>query len=762
MFHINNAIEHCCRICHATAPRGQIKPIRSDHAQFFMIPYNVREKICTKCMYKHNIYKGSTFDVVKINFGYHQDVAVPDVSFCSQENPCLYCKDQEDWTRVLNIANEKERRKAEKVFFMQKIESNSPTIALTQLQHKDEGYPGFFRIEYRAKKQDFIYCKPCHKLLAFTKSNAKSLFAHIPSVQHQSGSNSVGSSPMPSPRNDIVPDVEYREVTPTQLKHMREIVSESYVAKHSSYYLESAEFNDPLVRILDVLHFKMPENQTLTGSRQTLHRVAKQKSEKIKEAVKEEIKQAKQDGAFFVIMTDDGSLNNGTRENMRTWSVQWINSQGILCRRYLTSTDEDSKTAESIKKSLDKVKADFEIGNNYSLCTDGASNNIKLARLDGENGVPRQLNLCAPHGTNNAADCATSTTENQDRNFKTLNREISNFLSTASRKKFNQKFVNHDGWVKIKGLCDTRWDSLCLSLESIVKNYQILKDENVNHALIKNYTKELLQEYLDLIQPMKTMNKDLQTVSKTSGHLVATKYNSLWVKYLNYSVDVSKPPMLKLYARNLADELDQRIKIQRNQSRPGRPKTNRVNSDRVLQSAFFIANGFLTAFKENAKNIEHQQLINNRVDFYDEMIKDWAKTKSSETTVSRSTSFDGTQTALEFEIMQFANLSTRYVNEKNRLSLPQCLREFESDLNNNLDANSRFWSGDYAKEHLPNLRSEIMKLLPVPASTSMVEGTFSYANQIRTPKRSRLNTQNLNCYLTLTYCRLLNPHHYNL
>ena len=760
MFHINNGIEECCRICHATAPRGHIKPIRSDHSQFFEIQYDIREKICSSCIHKFNIYKGSTFEVVKINFGYHQEVSVPDVSFCSANNPCLYCKDYEDWTKILNMANEKERRKAEKIFFMQKIEMNSPTIALTQLQHKERDQPGFFRIEYRSKKQDFIYCKPCHKLLAYTKSNSKSLFAHISSQQHQTGSIS-----MPSPRDENVQESELKEISKEQLQQIRHIIGENYVPKHSSYYLETREFNDPMERIIQVLGFKMPANQSLTGSRYTLHRLANQKAEKIKEAVKEEIKQAQEDGAVFVILTDDGSLNNGTRENMRTWSCQWTNKQGVLCRRYLTSTDEEDKTAESIKESLDQVRHEFGIGNNYSLCTDGASSNVKLARLDGENGQPRQLNLCSPHGVNNAADCASKTTENQEKNFKTLNREIRNFLSTASRKKYNQLFMHSEGWVKIKGLADTRWDSLCLSMESIVKNYDILKDANINHALIKNYSKEFLQEYLDLIKPMKSANKDLQNLLKTSGHLVATNFHNLWVNYMNYSVDTSKPPMLKLYARNLADEMNQRIEIPRNEpesTRSARKKRNRVNRDRVLQSAFYIENGFLTAFKASAKNYEHQQLINARVDSYEKMIKDWAKEKSSESEVSGTANFNGSQTVLEFEIMQFINLSTRYVNEKNRMNLPHCLRDFESDLNTNLDANARFWHSEYAKEHLPNLQKEILKLLAIPASTSMVEGTFSFANQIRTPKRSRLNTKNLDAYLTLSYCRLLNPHLYNL
>ena len=69
-------------------------------------------------------------------------------------------------------------------------------------------------------------------------------------------------------------------------------------------------------------------------------------------------------------------------------------------------------------------------------------------------------------------------------------------------------------------------------------------------------------------------------------------------------------------------------------------------------------------------------------------------------------------------------------------------------------------ASEYAQQYLPNLRLEIMKLLPIPASTSLSEGKFSVANQIRSAKRSLITGKNLNYFLTCHYSRLLCPQNY--
>ena len=765
MWHKNNAIEECCRICHKTSPKSKIKPIKKEHSDYFLIPYHNRERICTDCLQKYDVFKNSPFNEIKINFGYTQHQNVPDVSFCSDQNPCCICNDKENWKEIQKL-DKKDRKFREKEFFHQKIRDNCSTVTMTPVTIKDIPQIGFYRVEYRGKKRDFIHCRPCDKLLDYTNSNTKSLTAHATSKEHldQSTSN-ILSSPSKRKRTSDSgsSESEKKYITNEQILEIREIVGECYLPKLGAYYCASQEFFEPLLRILAVVNHHMPENRSLVGTRPTLLKFADEKAKKIKEEVINEIAEETAQGTHFVILTDDGSLNHGAKENLRTWSTQYINAAGELNRRYLTSTDEENKSAESLKNSLDNVREEFGI-NNYSLCTDGASSNLKLAKLDGKDGHNRQLNLCGPHGNNNSAVGAIKETEKEDENFRQLNMHMHDFLSKASRKKFNQKFMSHDGWTKIKGLADTRWDSVAISLKSILKNYDILKEAKIHHPLFDNYSKSILEEYLAMISPMKNANENMQILTKTSGHLVATHFHKLWVTYMRFSVDNSKPPMLRTFAKHLADQFNQRIEIPTPEQAGSRGrKTNRVNLDRVLQSAFYIGNGYLSVFKTKMSIQEHQQSVDDRVEQYESMIKKWADEKSEETFVAESqnlfVNIGLSETPLEFEIKQYINLAHRYVNSKEDSQLPQVLKDFKRDAENKLDANANFWFSEYAKEHLPNLRAQIIKLLPIPASTSMVEGTFSFANQIRTPKRSTLSIKHLNSYLTLRYCRILNSHH---
>lgn len=766
MWHKNSAIEECCRICHKTSPKSAIKPIKREQSEYFLIPYHNRERICTTCVQKFDVFKNSPFNEIKINFGYNQHQNVPDISYCSEQTPCCICIDKENWKEIQKL-EKKDRKLKEKEFFHQKIRDKCTTVTMTPVTIKDVPQIGFYRVEYRGKKRDFIHCRTCDKLLDYTNSNTKSLTAHATSKEHlDQSTSSFLSSPCKRKRSSESDnnESERKFITNEQMLEIREIVGEFYLPKHGAYYCASPEFSDPLLRILAVFNLHMPENRSLLGSRPTLLKFADEKAKKIKEKVIEEIALETAKGTHFVILTDDGSLNNGAKENVRTWSTQYIDSEGKLNRRYLTSTDEENKSADSIKSSLDDVKKEFDI-QNYSLCTDGASSNLKLAKLDGENGKSRQLNLCAPHGNNTCAVGAIQATEKEDDNFRQLNIHMHDFLSKASRKKFNQKFMSHDGWVKIKGLADTRWDSVAISLKSILKNYDLLKEAKIQHPFIDNYSKLVLEEYLAIISPMKTANENMQIATKTSGHLVATYFHKLWVTYMEFSIDQSKPPMLRTFAKHLADQFNQRIEMPTSEQAVSGQKRNRVNLDRVLQSAFYIGNGYLSAFKTKMSLQEHQQSVDARVEQYESTINKWAIEQSERTFVADSQNLFAnvgmTETPLEFEIKQYIILAHRYVNSKDDSQLPQVLKDFKNDAANKQDANAKFWYSEYAKEYLPNLRAHIIKLLPIPASTSMVEGTFSIANQIRTPKRSTLSIKHLNSYLTLRYCRLLNPNHQN-
>lgn len=751
MGHVTAAIEQQCRICKATAPKDDIKDIKKEQSIFFLINYVSNEKICTKCTQKYHVFKQIPFEEIKGHFGFALHEKVEDVSYCQPQYPCSYCYDKMKWRSEVEAMPKDKRSGAEKGFFANKIAEACPSVALVPLKINKKLVDNVFRIEYRLKKRDWVYCKPCESLLSYFNSSSRSVTKHLQSKQHCKKTEYDDDT---GPRfNAPIQEMAVKQITNEQIIAVRQTIAETFAAKLSPYYLTSPSFEDALKRLFAIFGYHMPDNRSLTGSRRTLTRLTKEKAEKIKERVIEDLSIAQTQNSHLVISTDDGSLSNGNRENYRTWNITWVDAAGQVNSRYLTSWDDTRKRAQDLKDSLERVKAEFKLNEyeNYSLCTDGASSNIKFAELDGQ----RQLNLCGPHGLNNAADSGIKELSNQNSEFKELNRLIKDFSSKASRRKYNQKFSHNEAWIKLKSIAETRWDSTCTVLEAIIHNFDILKNNNVNHPLIQDYPKELLQEYYYLLAPLRDANREMQLTTRTSGHLVALKYHSLLVHFLDYSSISTQPPMMKQLAQQLAKELTDRMD---NTDKTNR-KQQRVNLDRLLQTVFYPGSGFLGAFSaRKLTNPENQKIIDDRVRQYETQIQTWAKEKSCQS--STSSVMDVSQTRLEFQIQSYVQLVSRLHDTDQNTTLPQVLVDFQANEASQKDANALFWTSTYARDFLPDLSAEILKLLPIPASTSLSEGTFSVANQIRNPKRSTITTQNLNYLLTCHYSRLLCPQNY--
>ena len=591
-------------------------------------------------------------------------------------------------------------------------------------------------------------------MLSYVASISKSVKKHIQSKLH--GKNTEFNDETGPTLNTPIQELAPKEITNEQIIEFRQIIVEEFGAKHSMYYLTSPAFQKGILRLFAVFGYFMPANRSLTGSRNTLMRMMVDKSKQIESRVKDELAVAVAQNSHLVISTDDGSLCNGNRENFRTFNIQWVDPTGQVNSRYLTSWDDLNKKAQDLKDSLDKVKQQFELNKyeNYSLCTDGASSNVKFAELDNQ----RQLNLCGPHGLNNVADTGTKEASKQNDEFKELNRLVKDFSNKASRRKYNQKFATNDKWIKLKSLSDTRWDSMCTVLGAIIADYDILKDNKIDHPLIQKYPKQLLEEYYLLLNPLREANQQMQLTSRTSGHLVALNYHHLLIHFLEYSSIPTKPPMMQQLAKQLAKELTDRMDDTFQTTR----KQQRVNLDRVLQAAFYPGSGFLAVFQTTVTDPINQKIIDNRANQYKSQIQNWAKVKSSQSSMSERLVMDVSQTPLEFEIQSYVQLVQRLVDHETdqNMTLPQVLIDFKANVASRKDANALFWTSPYAQQHLPLLSSEILKLLPIPASTSLSEGTFSVANQIRNPKRSTITTANLNHFLTCHYSRVLCPQNY--
>ena len=368
MGHVNAAIEQQCRICKATAPKERIKAIKKEHSQYFLINYNSNERICTRCVQKYNVFKTVPFEEVKENFGFAQHERVEDVSFCQPGNLCSYCFEKQRWkSDVESIPKKEDRVKAEKTFFVNKIKDGCPTVALEPLKINKKLVENIYRVEYRLKKRDWAFCKPCDVILSYAGSNNTSVNKHLKSKNHvECTVRSDGPGPIhDAPTRSIVS----QEITNEQLLEFRQIIAEEFGAKFSLYYLTSPTFEQSMLRFCAVMGYHMPAGRSLTGSRRTLQRMIKEKADQIKKRVIDELAVAQVQDSHLVISTDDGSLSNGNRENYRTFNVTWVDPDGQLNSRYLTSWDDLNKKAEDLKESLDRVKQEFEMAKykNYSL-----------------------------------------------------------------------------------------------------------------------------------------------------------------------------------------------------------------------------------------------------------------------------------------------------------------------------------------------------------------------------------------------------------
>ena len=260
-----------------------------------------------------------------------------------------------------------------------------------------------------------------------------------------------------------------------------------------------------------------------------------------------------------------------------------------------------------------------------------------------------------------------------------------------------------------------------------------------------------------MIEPFRRAIKMQEGYKQSSGQLVAIELQNLLVFYINFNADLKNCAMLRELAREFTKQLEEYF----DGVKDGRhTKMRRIDSIRLLQAAFYIPTNMLQTFKSTEIKDENKKPSIDRryqrmetelrllIDHYEEDFN--PDFNSSNSTFNQHFG----KKPLETEVFLFTNITEKYARNK-REDWPPYLIEFQQNLDNKLDANSIFWNSHYAKETLPLLRKIIVPLLPVSASTSMVESTFSHVNQIRTAKRSRLLTSNIDHFLVCHYARLL-------
>ena len=462
----------------------------------------------------------------------------------------------------------------------------------------------------------------------------------------------------------------------------------------------------------------------------------------------------------FTIQFDDGLIKTGNKENVRALTAGWFDEIDGLQRRFLQISEEFNKNADSLRKTIKEATAKYRIPDDYILLSDAASSNMAISRNS-----DREHTTCGDHCDHNAFKNGCNKCAERNASFKEFLKLIEQTLEKSSRIHLNHLMIHNENWRKLKQACQTRWCSLIDAVESILRVWDILavdpraKDlplfKKVNGQPI--ITKNLLEEFFNMIEPFRRSIKKQEGYKQSSGQYVAIELQNLLIYYINFNADSSNSTML----RELAREFTKQIEEYFDGVKDGRhKKMKRIDSIRLLQAAFYIPTNMLQIFKSTKIKDENKKPSVDRryermetelrvlIEYYEEDFH--PNLNSSNSTFNQHFG----KKPLETEVFLFTNIAEKYARNKQD-DWPPYLIEFQQNLDKKLDAHSIFWNSNYAKETLPLLRKIIVPLLPVSASTSMVESTFSHVNQIRTAKRSRLLTSNIDSFLVCHYARLL-------
>ena len=754
--HQTNILQKCCRICGVTAPNRRIRQMNEDEIRWFTINTN-DHKICNDCSLKVLMYRESSFEDVKHHFGLRNGLIS---TVCTSQDACWFCDKANEWkltkknaTTLVQSQSQSNGPKKKvnnallKKFFMKRMNQECTTVALEPFYTTDKEtkiskrHYNIYRIHFHGKPRDFLWDKVCKSLFTYSGSSWTGLKRHMNSEAHKKMvSESAEDETNEFILQEVAQTVCKTKPSPEKVHQWQSIIIKGLFGTGK---LAPTAVEQPLLRktlSLGLGAFGLDVDPTeVLPSRSTATRMIDTEAFDQRQKTKNDIKEAisANPEVKFVLLHDDGTLKNGNCENLRTFTCTWIGQDGCIQRRYLRSSSAVNKDAPAIKKSVLEVAKEFNIDKKYIFLTDAARVNLAVAEQ-----LDIDLVICGSHTMHNACNKGIMAMINEEEAFKKFFGDIKQLLGKVSRKHLNHRMMNQEGWRKMNSYVETRWCSLIDCLFTIHHNWDYLTGQSL--ALIDNYSREYLEKFYQMLLPFKHAITSMEQTKKTSGHIVAIKMNELLIFYINFSVEPSNPADLKHLASHFVTQLE---KYMDGVVYPFRQK--RICQIRLLQCAFYLPSGFLNCFNVQVADSKKQDSIHLRyLQLKEELNKIIEQHKSlDESNQSRRSSFGDTD--LDCEIRQFSMLAAKYNDTSDQVSPP--IVQFKESERNKEDANLQFWNSDFTKSVLPNLRKIIIPLLAVSASTSSVEGTFSFANHIRTPTRSKLNTATLDNYLTCLY-----------
>ena len=538
--------------------------------------------------------------------------------------------------------------------------------------------------------------------------------------------------------------------------------------KLSAYTLNTDWFQDAIRYSLSELGVVIPQN--FMPSRRTVSRIIHTKANEERERTKIDISEAKQKNpdTKFTVQFDDGLIKTGNKENVRAIAIGWFDDITGINRRFLRLTEELDKSSKSITETLKKTVNDYNVPDNFILLSDAASANMSITRNSSSEWFDREHATCGDHMFHNGFSNGIKNFCNNNNEFKVFFKLIEKTLEKGSRWHINQIMMNVEGWRKLKGICETRWCSVIDGVESIHKNWDILsvhpKAKKLPIFEDNKITKNDLEEFFMLIKPFRLSIKALEGFHQSNGHLMSMELQNILITNVNYMASDENPKMLRGLAGEFVKQCEDYFDgVPANNG--GYRKLKRIDSIRLLQVAFYIPSNMLGHFyptdvKDGNKERSIFERFTRLHGELNALIAKYDSNDDSATNLSHNSSGSSLmqqsfqKSPLEMEVYHFTTLAEKYANAPER-DWPSCLTQFKQNQANGLDANALFWQSTYAKDIFPLLRKIICPLLAVSASTSLIEGTFSNVNQIRTAKRSRLLTENIDNFLVLHYARTL-------
>ena len=753
--HQTNIMNKCCRICGTTAPKHKIFPMKKGQADWFEIE-TLNYRICEDCSTKLNIYKDKQFDEVQQHFGLKEGLID---TKCTNQDACWFCFKALEWKETKKMAiipgktNSQDPKKPKldnnilKKFYQKRMDQGCTTVGIepffttekTTKQRKRLQH--IYRISFHGKLRSFLWDDLCKSVFTFNGSSATGVKKHIQSTPHQRMlAKSTGDQTDEIILDEAPSTTKFHNPTEAEWKEFNMIMVQGLFGTGK---LAPACLNKPLLRqtiskALSAIGVQNDANKVLPTTStavRMIHKAAYDETMKTKREIQEAIME--NPDIKFTLLHDDGTLRNGNNENMRTFSCVWIGQDGIVNRRYLKSIAATDKSAVAMKETIVKIADEFHIDNKYIFLTDALETNFAIASQ-----LNVEIAVCGPHTLHNAFKNALAILASEEEAFKLFFGDIKKILSKASRKHLNHRMLSEPGWKKMKSYVETRWCSLIDCLDSIIHNWNFLEGQAI--SLVDSNSRALVEEFYQMTLPFKHSIKIMETTKQTTGHLVAMELNQLLIFYINYSCESSKPQILQQLASQFVFQIECYMD---GVQYPHRHK--RICNIRLLQTAFYLPAGYLDCFNVTVNDKSKQMSIQNRFERLRKELNELLDhhTAANSSNQSRRSSFGDTELALE--IRHFSMLASKY--HSNEDSMPNIIKQFKSDYQNHADANLNFWTSDYAREFLPNLRDIILPFLSVSASTSLVEGTFSFSNHIRTSTRSKLNTATLNNYLTCLY-----------